>query len=249
MRIACLLPAIFCAASCSTDDVGDAAGDCFTCGGKADTLQIAEGTCEAERLLGLLDYTSQEALDDDARLDARAARGIAEGRPFASLAELDAVPYVGPVAFERLVGYADSLGLLRCGDAEVLTEGEPNTEFLETFLALQDEATGDCLPYGAAYFYDGGLSDEDAAGAVAALREDSGQSVLSIETGPEIEHDLAPFLDSFGFDVDGLETSIGPGNYSVARLTLASDAEWDETMVLHYAESRDVWTVSLSCER
>ena len=49
-------------------------------------------------------------LDDDVRLDRRAARNIIDRRPFATLSELDAVPYVGPSALAALAAYALAAG-------------------------------------------------------------------------------------------------------------------------------------------
>jgi len=45
-------------------------------------------------------------LDDDVGLDRRAASGIVDRRPFASIEALDAVPYVGDSALARLHAYA-----------------------------------------------------------------------------------------------------------------------------------------------
>lgn len=45
-------------------------------------------------------------LDDVVGLDRRAARGIVDGRPFASIEALDAVPYVGASALGKLADYA-----------------------------------------------------------------------------------------------------------------------------------------------
>lgn len=50
--------------------------------------------------------TSFELLDVDVALDRRAAENILAGRPFATIAALDAVPYVGPAALDLLATYA-----------------------------------------------------------------------------------------------------------------------------------------------
>lgn len=50
--------------------------------------------------------TTEAVLDDDVGLDRRAAAGIIARRPFATLAELDAVPYVGQSALDKLLEYA-----------------------------------------------------------------------------------------------------------------------------------------------
>jgi DNA uptake protein ComE-like DNA-binding protein len=82
-------------------------------------LTISE--LEASRVLALVNYpgTDAAALDGRAGLERRAAQNIvakrdgADGRPltsddhpFASIAELDAVPYVGDAALSALVAYA-----------------------------------------------------------------------------------------------------------------------------------------------
>ncbi|MBK7863464.1 MAG: hypothetical protein IPJ65_33655 [Archangiaceae bacterium] len=76
---------------------------------------------ESSAVLALVNYPGSDAkvLDDRAGLDARAAKNIiarrngadgvtpsADDRPFASIAELDAVPYVGDAAFVHLAAYA-----------------------------------------------------------------------------------------------------------------------------------------------
>jgi hypothetical protein len=60
---------------------------------------------EAEAALGLANRASLTELDLDVGLDARAARGIVDGRPFARLDDVAAVPYVGAAAIEDLVVY------------------------------------------------------------------------------------------------------------------------------------------------
>ncbi len=75
--------------------------------------------------LALVNTAATSVLDEDVPLDVRAAEGIvahrdgsdglhgtADDNAFDDLAELDAIPYVGPKALERLVAYADALGLI-----------------------------------------------------------------------------------------------------------------------------------------
>jgi hypothetical protein len=75
---------------------------------------------EVAGVLALANTASLAVLDDDAALDARAARNIVDHRTgpgglFDDLAELDAVPYVGPVALEQLLAHAYALGLVDDG--------------------------------------------------------------------------------------------------------------------------------------
>ena len=71
------------------------------------------GAAERERaILALVNDAgiALEVLDVDVALDVRAARGIVAGRPFASLAAVDAVAYVGPAALDALAVYAFANG-------------------------------------------------------------------------------------------------------------------------------------------
>lgn len=97
------------------DDPLDGEGDSFPLG-KADG-GIEEGSAEARAILALVNdpVVTFEELDDDARLNKRAARNIIDNRDYATLAELDAVPYVGPYALQQLLEYAIAQGYL---DAE-----------------------------------------------------------------------------------------------------------------------------------
>ncbi len=92
------------AAACGSDDVGaDVA---------AHTEIPAEGTCEATGMVAVANDASFEALDVDAALDRRAAENIVAARPIETLAELDAVAYVGPSALGKIFDYAETEGYL-----------------------------------------------------------------------------------------------------------------------------------------
>jgi Phosphatidate phosphatase APP1, catalytic domain len=91
------------------------------CGGDDDTIGSdvaaataipADGTCEADAMLDVVNEVSFETLDDDMRLDRRAAENIVAKRPFASIAELDDVAWVGPVALHRIHSYTEAAGHL-----------------------------------------------------------------------------------------------------------------------------------------
>lgn len=87
------------------DDPGaiDDAGDAALADGKADGQLSA---CEADQLLAYVNGGVSAQAMIDAGVHARAARNIVEHRVedggYATLAELDAVPYVGPIAFGQL---------------------------------------------------------------------------------------------------------------------------------------------------
>jgi DNA uptake protein ComE-like DNA-binding protein len=91
----------------------------------AEDSEFAQALTQAEaaRVLDLANYpgVDRAALDTTVGLDTRAARGIDEHRAgadgrfpsiddddFQSIVELDAVPYVGDTAFERLAAYAQA---------------------------------------------------------------------------------------------------------------------------------------------
>ena len=111
---------------------GDGRDDAFVTSGKADG-GIAEGSSEAQAVLHLVNTASFEVLDASAEvgLDIRAADGIVSRRigadgtagtdddvPFETLAQLDAVPWVGPSAFRKLLAYAleHGYGTVDCDD-------------------------------------------------------------------------------------------------------------------------------------
>ncbi len=100
------------ATGCATDDldVEDGADDRFP-DGKADGA-LTDGTPEARGVLALVNdrAVTVEELDGPAGLSSRVARLVVERRPFATLAALDAVPYVGPAALGQLLAYAEDTG-------------------------------------------------------------------------------------------------------------------------------------------
>ena len=110
-------------AACATDASEDGVNDSFTGDGKADTGGISEGTPEALGALRVANEASRTELRSGVGLSSRAAAnivafrlgddgtpGTADDRSFSTLAELDAVPYVGPIAFGKLVAYAKANG-------------------------------------------------------------------------------------------------------------------------------------------
>ncbi len=112
------------------DEVGDGELDSFG-GGKADS-PVSEGSAEACRIGKLANLASFDELDDDVRLDRRAARNIVDHREgadgaldtdddgwFSTLAGLDGVPYVGPKAFKALRKYATDHPAYHCGAVDV----------------------------------------------------------------------------------------------------------------------------------
>jgi hypothetical protein len=111
-------------AACGTTNIAeDGENDSFSGGGKADGGGIAEGTPEAIGVLRVANDASLATLKSGVGLTKRTASniigfragadatlGTSDDRGFRTLAELDAVRYVGPVAFEELLAYAESQG-------------------------------------------------------------------------------------------------------------------------------------------
>ncbi len=91
-------------------------------GGKADGLfGIEEDTPEALAILALANEADRATLDDEVGLDRRAADGIVAARAqagadglagFQSLAELDAIKFVGRSAFERMAAHVADQDLI-----------------------------------------------------------------------------------------------------------------------------------------
>ena len=126
MRIAVRLMLVMAVATgCATEelDVEDEAGAGFA-DGKADGA-LVDGTPEARGVLALVNdrAVGVEELDGPAGLSARVARLIvgrrngadglaatADDDAYGDLAELDAVPYVGPATLRQLLAYAEETG-------------------------------------------------------------------------------------------------------------------------------------------
>ena len=105
------------ATSCLQDvnsDAEDSVDDSFTTDGKADGA-IVEGSATALAVLAVVNTKTEDGLVNDVGLAQRVAHNIAShnahGAQFATLAELDAIPYVGKTVLARLVSYAKSGGL------------------------------------------------------------------------------------------------------------------------------------------
>jgi hypothetical protein len=103
---------------CSTEEQ-DARDDDFLVDGKTDTGGIVEGTAEAAAVLQVVNTSSRAVLGGDVGLASNAAdnivavrngddgaAGTADDVAFSTLAQLDAVPFVGPIAFGKLHAYA-----------------------------------------------------------------------------------------------------------------------------------------------
>jgi DNA uptake protein ComE-like DNA-binding protein len=141
------------------------------CGG-AGEIGISEDALSAASVLAFVNSAEAtlEVLDEDVGLDVRAARGIArhvrgrDGRfatrddnPFDTIAELDAIPYVGQRAFDLL----DTFVRARAADLEIEGVSLTNAQ-AEEIVRVANEATLDELDT------DVGLDARAAARIVAA---------------------------------------------------------------------------------
>ncbi|GEM_PF-6695305 len=99
----------------------DAEESCVFCGDeKADAFGISRSSYLAYGIVDLANTASFKVLDDDVRLDRRAASGIVATRPFDYIEQIDTVSYVGRRAFSRLAEYAEAQGFVPfCGDGKV----------------------------------------------------------------------------------------------------------------------------------
>lgn len=110
-RPALVIPLAILCGACADAAPPDDRDDTFT------TASAGLTSPEVAGVLALANTATLEVLDLDAGLDARAARNIVAHRDgpdglFDDLAELDAVPYVGPVALDKLLAHAYALGLV-----------------------------------------------------------------------------------------------------------------------------------------
>lgn len=97
--------------------------------GKADTGGIVEGSVDGLAILALANKASLSDLEDEVGLYSLTASNIVDHRdangPFTSLAELDAVKYVGPVAFWALLTYVQENNLVGSGATPIVQQGDP----------------------------------------------------------------------------------------------------------------------------
>ncbi len=227
------------------DPVEDGAGATFTdADGKADTGGVAEGTPEADAVLWIANEATSGTLRTEARLTQRVAdnlvayrlgddgrAGTGDDERFDDLAELDRVPYVGPLVVEQLLDHARKrryldvpAGLAGIYDIEstiVLGASAP-AAILQVVAELEDLADGGDDP--ATYFLDAFGSDALAAARPAL---DAAMNELLVD---ESEGQLLVKLDRLGADFRGaaqrLELSgklvieARPGGALVARHTV-----------------------------
>lgn len=81
----------------------------------AETLELVDASSDDAIIVRTANEATFEELDLEVGLDVRAARGIVDRRPFETVAEIDAVPYVGATALSNLL----SFGRARYGEGSL----------------------------------------------------------------------------------------------------------------------------------
>jgi hypothetical protein len=116
-------------AGCAGTEEQDGIDDNFLSDGKSDAFGISETSPEAVAVLGMLRTATLPDLDNTAMLSSTAAKsiirhrqggdrkdGTADDDPIDTLTELDAIPYVGPMAFRLLLDHARATGAVPSAD-------------------------------------------------------------------------------------------------------------------------------------
>jgi hypothetical protein len=130
-----LLAAFALVVGCAVSELSDGRDDSFGGDGKSDSA-VPEGSVEALGVLEMVNEASLEMLDDTCGLASRSARNIVaaqvgadaqlgtdDDHDIATLAELDAVPWVGPVSMSQLLECAHKMGYIELRPAcQVLDE-------------------------------------------------------------------------------------------------------------------------------
>lgn len=124
-RLVRFVVAVVALAGCASDGAvqEDGRDDSFTSDGKLDGIQCTPA--EAAAILHVVNTSSRADLQDEVGLSAKASdnivayregddetEGTADDETFGTLAELDAVPYVGPAAFQHLLTYVHDADLV-----------------------------------------------------------------------------------------------------------------------------------------
>lgn len=148
-------------AACVAPEQEDSEHDDISADGKADG-----SLSDADQKLALraANTLSEQTLDEDVGLSARAAANIVAERalhPFATLAELDAVPYIGPYAIDAMIEYAHAQGW----SAATFTSIEPPMRDDNDKLGLSIALSGSTLAVASLLRVE--LYDRDASGTWA----------------------------------------------------------------------------------
>jgi hypothetical protein len=198
---------IGCAPAAVPDAVDDPSDECALCDGKADEWGAPrEGSCEALAMIDVANEASFSELDHDAMLSARAARGIVAARErarFESLAEIDAVPYVGVGMLSRLAGYASTTGRVERCEGEERSEIGIVSDLDDTVIPpVADGSLADAPYPGVAELYrilERGSSGDGATGDITYVTARS----------PERVADVPAWLEMHDVPIGPIETGVG----------------------------------------
>ncbi len=248
LHLACLLAVTACGEPDGADESGDSRDDSFLAMGKADGA-VNEGTPLATAVLALANEADFDTLDISVNsggvgLDARAARGIVEHRAgpdgiegtddddlFDTLAELDAIPYVGEIALSRLADYAQSHGDL-----------EPESETCVPEVHLSSNHQVRAVSWSGNAYLD---SFTQRIEVTATLRPDEDPTGTLRLIGPRWTQ---PVIESTGFNDagnwitfhNGILSSAGSGHLLRAGISTWPAAYVDEDMDI-YGYTWDLW--------
>ncbi|HEY4055190.1 MAG TPA: hypothetical protein VGM39_01235 [Kofleriaceae bacterium] len=110
----CLGLALSALSACASTQLDqDGVDDSFVTTGKADG---GLSSAEQAAVLRVANESSLATLKSSVHLATRTATRVVGARPFQTLAQLDAVPYVGPVALDQLLAYAEDQGYVASSD-------------------------------------------------------------------------------------------------------------------------------------
>lgn len=185
---------------CTTleSDPVDGESDSFLADGKADGGGVVEGSREAIGVLEVANHLGLSALDDEVGLDTRAAKnivafragadtslGTSDDQTFDTLAALDAVPYVGPRTFERLLTFALAHGYVP----------DPAPERVN--ISIVGAVIAPAMADGSQWDFEGPVSTDLLQEFAAALLEtDAYNKILSLIVTPLVQNLSKP--DTYG---------------------------------------------------
>lgn len=141
--------------ACATDATEAEDGENDSVSGKADWDGVEDGTPEARGMLRVVNEMSDEVWREGCGLSARTAASITNHRDGAdnamgtadddlveTLVELDRIPYVGPVAFEKILECAYTLDLVSDAPA-VLLHYSAGNQISGSDLTIRADGTGE----------------------------------------------------------------------------------------------------------
>jgi hypothetical protein len=245
---AATLTFVLCAVtSCVDSSDEDGRDDSFTGDDKADSGGVAEGSRQAKGVLRVANEVSLETLRasapdgvglsdrtvdniGDVRLGDDGLPGTADDGRFATLAQLDAVPFVGPIAFHKLLAYAEANGFVPHGTIINGTADVPTS-----LVAYREGFAGDWQP--ATMKSPTSFEIEvDGPYTLVAVCEDATGGVTEVELGqlPDegaVEVGCGPFGGPAGHTLTGHMAQAGRVVAGVSSQS-SSTADWDFSLAV-----------------